>query len=880
MRFFFVFSLLLFTSSALRAQALTGTVTDKEGTPIGMASILIKEAGQSQNILEFVQAKGGKYSLKLTRTYQRLCVEATAFSHTPDSVIIENPQKDSTYTLNFKLLLVVQDLKEVVVIGKRKPYEVKEDTVSYNVSAYRDGTERKIEDIIKKLPGIKVNENTGQIEYKGKPVEAVTLEGDDLFGQNYTIGTKNINVDMVEQVQAIDNYTANPLLKGIEEGGKVSLNLKLKKGKFDFSGSISAGVGLASGEKFMRSAHSSLLGISRNYKSFGSFSHNNMGINNSPFDYFGGTGSIERLMAEDNYYADKVIPESSFGTLLGNDRANINNQVSGSHHLFFRVGKRKRLSVKNNLYFLTDDIFAYQLSTNQNTIGGQTFMTSDERSTHKRPLQYRGDLEMKYNTSKTSLLEYTFRVSQESIQTPMQTRMNGTEVFDSRLSSRDFYLRQKMLFTKKLGSKRALQLNALQTTNRVPQVLTFAPSVLNPDSAKTDRQESRAQKDFLEAKATLLGAVGPAKYTLSAGFIQNKNPYKSLLTSIFSVSNDLTYLQQSAYQRASYLHSYRKWQMKVAYEASYLYQEITGLKENQKQGRIVREPSLGLSYKASKWSKINGQVSYNQNPLTENNLFENEVLINNRSLITNAPNLQLQNQTVYSLNYLHHNMDKFFRLTAIIMYQESVGGFFSNLTVKERTTQTNSFFLPVGTDNLSFNFMTGKYFTGLGIDMTLNGSYMVSNYKNILNDSDLRTNQMRSLTTSMDLGTSFLIPVNFKNSVSYNRNESSNAESGTFRNDFLSNSSKIIFAPNKALNVSLISDYYVPSLQKMKENYWFLDFYVSYNPQKSKFSWAFSANNLLNKTVFKQVQTSDFATTTFESNLLPRYFMAYIEYRF
>jgi hypothetical protein len=43
---------------------------------------------------------------------------------------------------------------------------------------------------------------------------------------------------MVDQVQAVDNYSENPLLKGIEQDGKVSLNLKkernFKKGRSIF----------------------------------------------------------------------------------------------------------------------------------------------------------------------------------------------------------------------------------------------------------------------------------------------------------------------------------------------------------------------------------------------------------------------------------------------------------------------------------------------------------------------------------------------------------------------------------------------------------------------------------------------------------------------
>src|SRR5690606_27441794 len=102
----------------------------------------------------------------------------------------------------------------------------KKDTVVFNINSYKDGTERKIEDVLRKLPGIEINELSGIIKYKGKSIETVMLEGDDLFGSNYTLGTKNINADMVTEVEAIENYSENALLKGIEHSEKVALNLK------------------------------------------------------------------------------------------------------------------------------------------------------------------------------------------------------------------------------------------------------------------------------------------------------------------------------------------------------------------------------------------------------------------------------------------------------------------------------------------------------------------------------------------------------------------------------------------------------------------------------------------------------------------------------
>lgn len=135
MRFILFVFLAIFTLPTLHAQTLTGTISDSEGLPISFANILVKEADQPQNISEFVQAKEGKYTLKLIKNYQKLRVDVVAFSYAPDSIIILNPKKDSIYTLNFRLRLVEQDLKEVVVVGKQTPFTEKEDTVSYNVSA-------------------------------------------------------------------------------------------------------------------------------------------------------------------------------------------------------------------------------------------------------------------------------------------------------------------------------------------------------------------------------------------------------------------------------------------------------------------------------------------------------------------------------------------------------------------------------------------------------------------------------------------------------------------------------------------------------------------------------------------------------------------------
>ncbi|QMU65190.1 MAG: hypothetical protein GKR88_13405 [Flavobacteriaceae bacterium] len=271
---------------------------------------------------------------------------------------------------------------------------------------------------------------------------------------------------MVEQIEAIDNYSENHLLKGIEQGGKVSLNLKLKKGKTDLSGSFDVGLGMQNENKGVLNINSNILLINRIVKSFSTISRNNIGINHSPFDYFSFNLNTEQLL-ESNYTTKKIIPETQFSNLLDDKRVNINNQFFGNYNAIFKL--KPNLSIKTNLYYLKDRISTNQLFENQFEINNQNFITSDNTFITKKPQQYRGDVKVKYNTSKTSLLEYKLRLRQENIETPSTVVQNQTDTFSTFLNTEDFYLKQDLLWTKKLSDKKALQVSLFHSFNDLPQ---------------------------------------------------------------------------------------------------------------------------------------------------------------------------------------------------------------------------------------------------------------------------------------------------------------------------------------------------------------------------------------------------------------------------
>lgn len=134
-------------------------------------------------------------------------------------------------------------LREVIVKNKSLIEETG-DTISYVVKNIRDGSESKLEDLIGKLPGLSINSTNGSILYQGREISKMLLDGDDLTGDNYTLLSKGLSADWIEEIQILKRYTGKNLLQGIKKSDDVALNIKIKEDvKASFFGKASAGLG-------------------------------------------------------------------------------------------------------------------------------------------------------------------------------------------------------------------------------------------------------------------------------------------------------------------------------------------------------------------------------------------------------------------------------------------------------------------------------------------------------------------------------------------------------------------------------------------------------------------------------------------------------------
>ena len=286
---------LLFTIS-LSAQSikLRGFIKDSIGAPLELANVIatVKTSGgiesyaitnyQGRFLLDL--PKGNVYLLKASFLgYETI---EQSFTVTADAVDME---------LDFVLNSQAAELDGVELVYEM-PVSVKGDTIVYNADSFTNGEERKLGDLLKKLPGVKINEN-GEIEVEGKTVSKVMVEGKDFFDGDSKLATQNIPADAVDKVEVLRNYNEVDQMRGLgNDQDNIAINIKLKEGKKNFwFGEVAGGAGIADQEERYL-VHPKLFYYSPKYSINLITDFNNIG--EVPFtfrDYFNFTGGFRNF---------------------------------------------------------------------------------------------------------------------------------------------------------------------------------------------------------------------------------------------------------------------------------------------------------------------------------------------------------------------------------------------------------------------------------------------------------------------------------------------------------------------------------------------------------------------------------------------------------
>lgn len=312
-------------------ETFKGVVKDAStGEPLEMVTIqlLWGQEGKLQNYT--LTDSLGRFSLisKQTVSVDSLYLSASLFSYQ-------------------KVLKPVVAGQVLTILLESKPFDLKEveirpgriwgtrDTINYDVARFLSGKEVAIKDVIRKLPGVDVDD-LGQITYNGRSISHFYVEGMDLADGRYNRITNNLQAEVVETVQILENHQPIRILQDKVKVEDVAINLKLKPEFRDkWMVSLKGGAG-ASAEKLLWEGGLNAMQLSRKSQSAYMYKGNNLGQDVAEEQAMLVWNASDRLEvpALPSFFA-----HPSFSSPLKKDRWLFNNAHSLSANRMYKVGE-------------------------------------------------------------------------------------------------------------------------------------------------------------------------------------------------------------------------------------------------------------------------------------------------------------------------------------------------------------------------------------------------------------------------------------------------------------------------------------------------------------------------------------------------------------
>ena len=233
-------ALLLGGASSLAAQEyeVRGTVADSVGAGVENAMVVALTRPDSVLVRYSLTSDEGRFAVGGLAPGNYI-LQVTMLGYSPfrrDFTVAESDVDAG----RVELAVAAIEMDELVVSVEHVPFVNNRDTLSYNPLAFQTPPNSTVEDLLRRLPGIEV-EDDGSIKAQGEDVEQVLVDGKEFFGGDPTVATRNLPADAIKQVDVYDKQSDMAEFTGIADGEEErTIDLRLreeaKTGQFGAAG--------------------------------------------------------------------------------------------------------------------------------------------------------------------------------------------------------------------------------------------------------------------------------------------------------------------------------------------------------------------------------------------------------------------------------------------------------------------------------------------------------------------------------------------------------------------------------------------------------------------------------------------------------------------
>ena len=889
---FFIFTSLSFSQNI----RFEGIILESEKTPLEMANVMaLNQATKGIDSYAITNDKG-KFVLSLKQN--------TAYSIKFSYLGMQN--KEISITTKTENMIQNVSLEpggiqlEGVEIVREMPVSIKGDTIVYNADSFKSGTERKLEDVLKKLPGVTVNDD-GEVEVEGKKVTKLMVEGKDFFDGDTKLGVKNIPADAIDKVQVLRNYNENSILKGVENNqDNLAMNIKLKSGKKNFwFGDVTAGGGFSDkADRYI--INPKLFYYNPKYSVNLITNFNNIGeLPLTAQDYFKFTGGFRSLGAKGG--SNFNVSSNGLGiSLLRNNRAKEIETKFGATNFSYNVNKALTLS---GFAIVSDATNELQTKSRNTILATGATQNTDENSLQKTTLGL-FKLSSSYKPSTKLQVDYDVlgRFSKQDEVTDLFRQAitssgitNENIITDKNQQPISVNQNLGLFFTQNDKNVFAIELQHLYQNedpfyNANLQNQPFSFTGYNTLQDRNNINQNKfVQTNKLDAKVDYYYMLtDKSNINITFGNIYSHQNFDSSIFQILDngTTNNLNTTENQNNVAYSFNDVYLGFHYKIltgkftftpgfSVHNFNLNNQQLGSEFKQNFGRLL--PDFLAIYQIKKAENLTYNFSYTNNFTDINQLAQGFVFSNYNSLFKGDRQLENSISQVHTLRYFKYNMFNFENIFANLTYSRQTEAIKTNANFDGINQSSVPFNSPFADETISANANYGRSFL-----KNYKANARVGFSRNLFNNQLAGINNVsKSYTQNYTLSAS----TNYKKlpnlELGYNIivNEYNNANGITKFFTERPFAKLDYFFLNSFSFVSEYEFYHYYNSDKSIENeYDFLSASIIYQKKDSKWEYKVGVTNLLNTTSLNDDSFSQFSTRTSQYTVQPRYIIFSLKY--
>lgn len=769
--------MMFFMHSAAGQKLWEGKIGNKEKNPLASVSVILKDS--TGRILTFARSReDGTFSISIPQLHNGFRLEFTSIGYKKKNILLS----DHPHKIDITLEEDAVKLKDVIV-KNRPALKSSGDTLIYNPADFADKQDRSIGDVLKKMPGISVDD-AGKIEYNGKAISNFYIDGDNVLGSRYNIGTKSIPHDAVDRVQVIEKDQPIKMLRKNNRSEDVALNMVLKKeARLKIMGDASVGAGLPG--KYDAGINTML--FRKKIKFLNSLKANNRGSDlrgELASHDFPGMKSSENIKPDAFLSAGSAqvpgLPQSR--TLFNNaGMANLNNlfklnedfQVKVNAALF--TDKRSMSYSRQTAIFLPGDTIRFK-ETQKNRIRPKIFQTSIDLVGNTDQYYFKNTLAINITGDKT------ISALKTNDQTANQNLENETVEF-----SNEFNIR------KTVGQKNSIAFNSTLAKTSLDESLYLNPGInediFNGGVAYSGlTQYLKLPTWFANEQISFTHNSNNFFQTYTASHLFQKQQLASYLMK--EVDNNEVSVEGNNQNNLDW--RYTKWEAKAMYEyktekinASFqlpISQNIYHYEDNplhfgNDQSFLLINPSFNFKYQTGTEHYLS--LNYGHRVSTGNieNIYYGAILRDYRSLVSNDAPLGDRTSDVITATF---NFKK-----SIQMIFFNIGTSYGNVSVNTissytiKDDQEKRIVIPLFNQNKSWSAFgsASKYLFDLASTFAIKANYSSSQMEQLQNEQ-LLPYVNHSLLLNASLNTKYNSKFNSEYDIRYNLSKSKSPGKG------------------------------------------------------------------------------------------------------